>query len=131
MKCNKVKKLFIATTTKDGFFETVFRHEIPNTSPPTASLKCSAKIVGGSSLLYTTLKNTASNVVKIKGQDFYTNLDPLTFYKSCPSKKYAKCAEIVDSVFGSSKTVDLPVPKEWGLAPTSYYFPFIPIIGIP
>ncbi|RZB76524.1 hypothetical protein D0Y65_034816, partial [Glycine soja] len=33
--------------------------------------------------------------------------------------------------FGSSKSFDLPLPREWGLAPSSFYVPFFPIIGIP
>ncbi|KAL3530374.1 hypothetical protein ACH5RR_009696 [Cinchona calisaya] len=127
VKCTKVKKLAMPTTKEDGTFET----ELPkdNKASPD-SPKCLAKILGGSSLLYTSGKETISKVEKVKGHEYYTNIQPLNFYKSCPAEKIAKCASI-DLEFGSSKTVDIPLPREYGLAPSSYYLPFIPIIGIP
>lgn len=148
MKCSNVKKMVMATTKEDGTFETklpqdmmmmMTTHTTTTSSPHTINSKCSTKIVGGSSLLYTLGKNTISRVVKIQGQDYYyTNEEPLNFYKSCPKQKNnnnnnaaEKCASAAAANFGSSKTVDIPLPREWGLAPSSYYVPFIPIIGIP
>ncbi|XP_027105886.1 uncharacterized protein [Coffea arabica] len=127
VKCSNVKMVDVATTKKDGTFETELAKGT-TTSPN--SLKCLAKILGGPSLLYTSGKKTISKVEKVEGHDYYTNTEPLNFYKSCPAEKHAECAS-VDLEFGSSKTVDLPLPREWGLAPSSYYVPFIPIIGIP
>lgn len=59
---------------------------------------------------------------------------PLTFSPaSCvgePSQGLGP-ASIRGAELGDSKTIDLPLPREWGLPPTSYYtFPVIPI-GIP
>ena len=53
------------------------------------------------------------------------------FPNLCPSTiEAAKCKPIKNK-FGSSKAIDLSLPPEWGLAPSRYYIPFIPIIGIP
>ncbi|KAI5666753.1 hypothetical protein M9H77_16606 [Catharanthus roseus] len=125
VRCSNVKKMALATTKKDGTFET----KLPTSAEKP---KCLAKIVGaGSNLLYTSGKKTISRVVKVQGQEdfYYTNSEPLNFYKSCPQQKQAECASAAG--FDSSETVDIPLPREWGLAPSSYYLPFIPIIGIP
>lgn len=127
MKCSNVKKTAVANTNEDGTFETELPKDTKN-SPN--SLKCLAKILGGPSLLYTSGKKTISRVEKVQGHDYFKNSEPLNFYKSCPAKKHTQCASI-DLQFGSSKTFDIPLPREWGLAPSSYYLPFIPIIGIP
>ncbi|CAI9105674.1 OLC1v1004652C1 [Oldenlandia corymbosa var. corymbosa] len=129
IKCSNVRKMVVATTTEEGTFET----DLPKDSTTkTTTPNCLAKILGGPSLLYTSGTKTISRVTKLKEHDeYYTNSQPLNFYTSCPSKQEAKCASMADKEFGSSKTVDVPLPREWGLAPSSYYFPFIPIIGIP
>ncbi|KAI4385429.1 hypothetical protein MLD38_003456 [Melastoma candidum] len=70
-----------------------------------------------------------SKVVKARHRTspVYVTSTPLVISAACPySDKSAGCVNL-----GSSKTIDLPVPREWGLPPTSYYTPFIPIIGIP
>ncbi|KAF3778210.1 hypothetical protein EJ110_NYTH41879 [Nymphaea thermarum] len=59
---------------------------------------------------------------------------PLTFSPfSCPGKpsQGLKPGGSQGAELGDSKTIDLPLPPEWGLPPTSYYtYPIIPI-GIP
>lgn len=127
MKCAKVKKLAMATTKEDGSFEIKLPTDT-KTSPN--SPKCLAKVLGGPSLLYSSGKEPISKVEKVKGHDYYTNTEKLNIYKSCPAEKKAKCASI-DLEFGSSKTINVPLPGELGLAPSSYYLPFVPIIGIP
>lgn len=108
MKCDKVVKLVEATTEHDGSFMVKL---------PTDSGKCLAQLVGGPEQLYASRKNMFSQIVKAKQPNMFTISTPLSF-----STK---------SNLGSSKTVDLPLPREWGLAPSSYYVPFFPIIGIP
>ncbi|CAN4099006.1 unnamed protein product [Withania somnifera] len=124
VKCNKVKTLTMATTEEDGSFKT----SLPFDSTPTN--KCYTKILGGPNQLFVSRKETEPTIVKSQEDDnSYTISNPLKFYTKCPLSNRndnGKCQE-----FGSSKTIDLPVPKEWGLAPTSYYAPFMPIIGIP
>ncbi|KAK6119874.1 hypothetical protein DH2020_046366 [Rehmannia glutinosa] len=125
VKCDKVKKLAMAYTEKDGTFQT----ELPSDGPKSANpSNCMAKIMGGPHLLYTSTKNSLIPIAKSKELGHFTTSKPLSFYKTCPSK--GKCGG-KDLGFASSKTVDLPLPREWGLAPSSYYIPFIPIIGIP
>ncbi|XP_022889404.1 uncharacterized protein LOC111404909 [Olea europaea var. sylvestris] len=129
VKCDKVKKLAIATTQEDGTFDA----ELPSNGwTPPNSLNCLAKILGGPHQLYTSRKDSVSMIVKPNGVKFYSTSEPLNFYNSCPSSRNydGKCVT-KNMEFGSSKTVDLPVPREWGIAPTSYYAPFIPIIGVP
>ncbi|XP_054816720.1 uncharacterized protein LOC129316362 [Prosopis cineraria] len=108
VKCEKVKKLGVATTEHDGSFKVKL---------PTDSGRCVAQLVGGPEQLYTSRKSMFSRIVKAR--------EPNTFTISTPLSFHAK------SELGSSKTVDLPLPPEWGLAPSSYYVPFFPIIGIP
>ncbi|WJZ89937.1 hypothetical protein VitviT2T_009120 [Vitis vinifera] len=124
VKCDRVKKLAMATTEADGSFKTNLPSDTQTSSPP---LNCLAKLLGGPNQLYAFRKNTVSKIVKARDDSSYTISTPLSFSTTCPSSvKGAKYGE-----FGSSKTVDLPLPPEWGLAPSSYYIPFFPIIGIP
>ncbi|CAN4100777.1 unnamed protein product [Withania somnifera] len=126
VKCSKVKTLTMATTEEDGSFET----SLPFDSNSTPTNKCYAKILGGPNQLFVSRKERDPTIVKAQEDDnSYTISNPLKFYRKCPLSNMndnGKCQE-----FGSSKTIDLPVPTEWGLAPTSYYVPFIPIIGVP
>ncbi|GMP99051.1 hypothetical protein CsSME_00046688 [Camellia sinensis var. sinensis] len=111
VKCSQVKKLAVATTSADGTFET----ELPS------------DILGGPKQLYTSKKNIVSRTLKLSNSDdSYTISKPLKFFTSNPSSSSKNAAAI-----GESKTVDIPLPPAWGLAPSSYYIPFVPIIGIP
>ncbi|CAH9094018.1 unnamed protein product [Cuscuta epithymum] len=122
VKCDEGKKLAtVAFTKEDGSFETTL-----TSNPPVSAASCRAKILGGAQQLYVHKTTSESKIIKSLGPSPYTTSEPLRFYTECPNKK---CGAPGDLVFGSSKTIDLP--KEWGLAPTSYYMPFIPIIGIP
>ncbi|KAI3511912.1 hypothetical protein L1887_19073 [Cichorium endivia] len=125
VKCNQVKNLAMATTNEHGAFET----QLPSSD-------CLVKILGGPKQLYISRKTMVTSIMKVDETDSYTTSQPLSFYTSCPLSQNhgGKCGAQNDAVggnIGSSKTVDLPLPKEWGLAPSSYYVPFIPIIGIP
>ncbi|MED6207685.1 hypothetical protein PIB30_038074 [Stylosanthes scabra] len=115
VKCQGVNKLAMATTEDDGSFKVALPSSSVNNN------NCIAKILGGPVQLYASRKNQVSEIVKGKDQNICTISAPLSFMTSRPNKKQ----------LGSSKTVDLPLPPEWGLAPSSYYVPFIPIIGIP
>ncbi|PON65424.1 Pollen Ole e 1 allergen and extensin family protein [Parasponia andersonii] len=128
VKCDKVKKLAMATTEDDGSFEA----EVPSDykTPPTVPLNCLAKLLGGPNQLYASNKIMVSQIVKTHDSNTYTISNPLSFYQSCLSTiNQAKCE--ANNNWASSKTVDLPLPPQWGLAPSSYYIPFFPIIGIP
>ncbi|PIN20730.1 hypothetical protein CDL12_06582 [Handroanthus impetiginosus] len=125
VKCDKVKKLAMTYSKEDGTFETQLPTDASKSTDP---LTCKAKIMGGPQQLYTSAVNSVIPVTKAKESDHFTTSKPLDFYLSCPVK--GRC-EGKDMGFGSSKTVDLPLPREWGLAPSSYYVPFFPIIGIP
>ncbi|ESW04446.1 hypothetical protein PHAVU_011G095400 [Phaseolus vulgaris] len=118
VKCDGVKKLGVATTENDGSFKV----ELPSDKG-----NCLAKVLGGPVQLYVSGKDQISEIVKGKEQNSYTISTPLIFRTSCPPRTSCKGGTKV----GSSKTVDLPLPPEWGLAPSSYYVPFFPIIGIP
>ncbi|MED6123121.1 hypothetical protein PIB30_046222 [Stylosanthes scabra] len=115
VKCQGVNKLAMATTQDDGSFKLA----LPSSSSSVNN--CMAKILGGPVQLYASRKKQVSEIVKGKDKNMYTISAPLSFMTSRPNKNQ----------LGSSKTVDLPLPPEWGLAPSSYYVPFIPIIGIP
>lgn len=122
VKCDNVKKLATTSTKSDGSFEV----ELPTTTNSNSSpSECLAKIMGGTTQIYATNKNMFSKVVQSNfGSNSYTTSTPLAFSTSSPkSQRHGN--------MGESKTVDLPLPKEWGFAPSSYYVPFFPIIGIP
>ncbi|GLT63889.1 hypothetical protein SLA2020_364190 [Shorea laevis] len=126
VKCDKVKKLAMAATVSDGSFTVSLPTSDANSQPN----KCFAKLLGGPNQLYATKKNIVSEVVEVHEHcSSHTISTPLAFSTSCPQTQKATCE--ARTRLGSSKTVDLPVPPEWGLAPTSYYVPFFPIIGIP
>ncbi|KAF2321604.1 hypothetical protein GH714_000617 [Hevea brasiliensis] len=122
VKCANVKRLAASTTKSQGSFEV----ELPSGSSSrtsTTPLNCLAKLIGGSSQIYASRKNMVSKIVKIQDSSSYTISTPLVFSTTSPVGKLKN--------IGSSKTIDLPVPREWGLAPSSFYTPFFPIIGIP
>ncbi|CAL0304008.1 unnamed protein product [Lupinus luteus] len=123
VKCEGVKKLSVATTEDDGSFNV----NLPSDNTKPSSMNCLANILGGKIQLFVSRKNQVSQIVKDIEQNSYTISTPLSFLTSCP--KNTKCK--VPTQVGSSKTVNIPLPPEWGLAPSSYYVPFIPIIGIP
>ncbi|KAM0065401.1 hypothetical protein Hdeb2414_s0003g00114381 [Helianthus debilis subsp. tardiflorus] len=125
VKCNQVKNLVMATTNEHGVYETQL-----------TSSNCQAKILGGPKQLYISRNSMVTSIKKVQETDSYTTSQPLSFYTSCPLSQNhdGKCGAHNDATgrnIGSSKTVDLPLPKEWGFAPSSYYVPFFPIIGIP
>ncbi|KAI3743290.1 hypothetical protein L1987_60996 [Smallanthus sonchifolius] len=125
VKCNQVKNLAMVTTNEHGVFET----QLPSSN-------CQAKILGGPKQLYISRNAMVTSIMKVHETDSYTTSQPLNFYTSCPLSQNhdGKCGAHNDAIgrkVGSSKTVDLPLPKEWGLAPSSYYVLFFPIIGIP
>ncbi|KAK2433675.1 hypothetical protein QL285_018913 [Trifolium repens] len=122
VKCEGVKKLAMTTTEEDGSFKV----NLPLDQTKT-SMNCLAKLLGGTIQLYTKKQNQVSQIIKGKEENSYTISTPLSFMISCPKNTNCKAAKPV----GSSKTIDIPLPPEWGLAPTSYYVPFFPIIGIP
>lgn len=134
VKCSQVKKLAVATTAEDGAFETELPSDNTATEAP-SPLNCQTKILGGPTQLYASTKNMVSETAKAhdSADSYYTISTPLNFYTSCPvsEKEDAKCGAPHNEDLGSSKTVDMPLPREWGLAPSSYYVPFMPIIGIP
>lgn len=133
LNCERVKKSVVATTEKDGSFAAQLPTDRNSKTPPATTpppLKCRAKLLGGPQQLYASKNLMVSQI--IHGSDdsnSYTISTPLAFYTSCPTTQAAKCKAMKE--FASSKTVDLPLPPEWGLAPSSYYIPFFPIIGIP
>ncbi|GLT48703.1 hypothetical protein SLA2020_223110 [Shorea laevis] len=127
VKCDQVKKLVMATTGDGGSFTV----NLPSshTSKQTTPNNCLARLLGGPNQLYSSKKNMISKVVKShEHPNSYTTSSPLAVYASCPSTATCRAPKEI----GSSKTIDLPIPREWGLPPTSYYTPSIPIIiGIP
>ncbi|KAJ7948012.1 putative Pollen Ole e 1 allergen and extensin family protein [Quillaja saponaria] len=128
VKCDQVKKLAVAITEDDGSFKV----ELPskNTSNSTA-LNCLATILGGPTQIFVSRKEMVSAVVKSSDSTTtitsYTTSKPLSFSTSCPPN--TKCEAV--NKYGSSNTINVPLPPEWGLAPSSFYIPFFPIIGIP
>ncbi|KAK9938991.1 hypothetical protein M0R45_015701 [Rubus argutus] len=130
VKCDQVKKLAMATTEADGSFEV----KLPSDhSKSPAALHCLAKILGGTNQLYASRKDKVSEIVKTPHHSKYSHTisTPLGFSTSCPLSIADQAACKAKNEFSSSKTIDLPLPREWGLAPSSYYIPFFPIIGIP
>lgn len=119
VKCENVKELAKGTTESDGSFEMQI--------PKQPNGNCVAKLVGGPKQVYGPRKSLASDLISVT-PNTYTTSKPLSIYSSCPSSAigHAKCESL-----SSSKTIDLPLPPQWGFAPSSYYFPFFPIIGIP
>ena len=121
-----MKNATIATTKPDGSFEA----KLPS---DTVTSYCRARILGGSNQLYGSIKNMVRPIVKARGSESYAISKPLEFYKKCPLKD-GNCGPKKLGL-GSSKTIDIPFPREWGLAPSSdYVTPFLPMIafmGIP
>lgn len=117
VKCDGVRKISRVSTEENGAFEV----ELPSDS--FNKLNCMAKLLGGPNQLYASRQTMTSKLIQTHGERSVTISTPLAFSTGCP-----KCR---GNGVDSSKTVDLPLPKEWGLAPSSYYFPFFPIIGIP
>lgn len=113
VSCSHTNTRFTVTTDKKGDFISELPSKIES--------NCEAELQGSVKQLYASKNNVKSKIVKLGG-DKYGLSSKLFFLKSCP-RSFGS--------FSSSKTVDLPVPPEWGLAPTSYYVPFLPIIGIP
>ncbi|XP_022142556.1 uncharacterized protein LOC111012639 [Momordica charantia] len=126
VKCEKVKNLAVAITRTDGSFETTLPSDASNSQSPPSN--CIAKLVGGPHQLYASRKDMASIVIKATNSKFFTIATALKF-STC--KQHNKCQAMKDQFIADSKTVDLPLPREWGLAPSSYYLPELPIIGIP
>ncbi|KAK9734556.1 hypothetical protein RND81_04G148000 [Saponaria officinalis] len=121
VKCSNVKKLSEAITDKKGNFAT----NLPSDAATSASPKCLAKVLGGSSQLYATKQNMVSVIVMARGdKNTYTLHTPLIVSKSC----HGKCGSSRPDI-DSSKTIDFP--PEFGLPPASDFVAFIPIIGIP
>nr|ACU14606.1 unknown [Glycine max] len=126
VKCEGVKNLAMATTEDKGFSQV----DLPSDQTKPPSVNCFTKLLGGPNTnLYASKKNLVSQIVKGKEKNTYTISTPLSFFTSCPQNTECKAANY--NQFGSSKTFDLPLPREWGLAPSSFYVPFFPIIGIP
>ncbi|KFK44754.1 hypothetical protein AALP_AA1G298500 [Arabis alpina] len=116
ISCSHSKTHFTVSTDKKG----EFRSKLPLSIEP----NCEAELQGSFKQLYASKTNVKAKIVKLTGENNKYGLSSkLIFLKSCPRSLGS---------FASSKTIDFPVPREWGLAPTSYYFPpFLPIIGIP
>ncbi|KAH9621366.1 hypothetical protein KSS87_002016 [Heliosperma pusillum] len=126
VKCDQVKRLSEAFTDKNGDFKTTLPSNSP-TSEAATSPKCLAKLLGGPTQLYALKQNMVSEIVLSRGdKNTYTTLAPLVFSKAC----IGNCGSR-DQHTGSSKTVEIPFPAEWGLPPSSDFFSFFPIIGIP
>ncbi|XP_077235705.1 uncharacterized protein LOC143877507 [Tasmannia lanceolata] len=125
VKCSQEKRLAFALTDKEGSFQT--KLPLSSSSP---SPNCSAMLLGGPQKLCSSKKTLVSNIVKAHDSHSYTISTPLTFFSTCSSSITSKSGSAEPGI-KSSKTIDLPLPPEWGLAPSSYYIPFIPIIGIP
>lgn len=130
VKCKSVKNLTIAITEADGSFETSLPSDVASIDFEAASSspKCIAKLVGGSHQLFASRKDMASTVIKETNSNFFTISSPLKF-STC--KQNIKCKAMKKEFAADSKTIDLPLPPEWGFPPTSYYLPVLPIIGIP
>ncbi|GAB4824658.1 hypothetical protein Ancab_007530 [Ancistrocladus abbreviatus] len=131
IQCDKVKKMAITSTEHNGSFEAQLPTDF--SLPPTSN--CQAKVLGGPKQLYALEENKGSKIITKQGKtNVYTTLAPLIVAESCTSfRKYGRCSS-PDGNLGSSKTINLPVPPEFGLPPTSFYipiFPIFPIIGIP
>ncbi|KAJ4971802.1 hypothetical protein NE237_004901 [Protea cynaroides] len=133
--CDRVKKMTMAVTDDKGHFKT----ELPRDSSSKTSTKCLAKLLGGRTQLCSSRKTQVSNVVEVHGSKSYTIDKPLAFYStSCSSITKGKIQSSLSDLkttslmdFEPSKIPDLPMPPEWGLAPSSDYLPVLPIIGIP
>ncbi|XP_058196535.1 uncharacterized protein LOC131312647 [Rhododendron vialii] len=132
VKCSQVKKLAMATTGQDGTFQTELPSDSTQATTQTSPSTCRTRLLGGPSQLYVSKKNMVSEIAKVPSEsNSYTVSTPLMFYTSCPLAKNDPKCRARNAGVSSSKTIDLPLPPEWGLAPSSYYIPFIPIIGIP
>ncbi|XP_040993501.1 uncharacterized protein LOC121240092 [Juglans microcarpa x Juglans regia] len=133
VKCDKVKKLAMATTEDDGSFEVELPSDSTNISKSSDHLpvlNCHAKLLGGPTQLYSSRKSMVSRIIETHEKpNSYTISTPLSFYTACPTT-YTICRDM--HKFGSSKNINLPLPAEWGLAPSSFYIPCFPIVtGIP
>ncbi|XP_042510553.1 uncharacterized protein LOC122085979 [Macadamia integrifolia] len=134
--CDGVKKMAMAVTDDNGHFRT----ELPRDSSSKSSTKCLAKLLGGPKQLCSSRKTLVYNVVEADhGKNSFTIAKPLAFFTSCSTNTKAKTqstpldemTKTFTTDFGPFKTINIPLPSEWGLAPTSDYIPIMPIIGIP
>ncbi|XP_023542373.1 uncharacterized protein LOC111802294 [Cucurbita pepo subsp. pepo] len=127
VNCKNVKNLSVAITEANGSFKTTLPSDMASDDSEAAPSNCIAKLTGGPHQLYASRKGMSSTVIKRTNSNFFTLANALTF-STC--KHNTKCLSIKNFV-ADSKTIDLPLPPEWGFPPTSYYFPVLPIIGIP
>ncbi|KAI9107638.1 hypothetical protein K1719_021301 [Acacia pycnantha] len=126
VKCENVRKVTVATTEEDGSFKVNLPIRDPKNHTP-SNINCVAKLLGGPNQLYASEKDKVSLIVKGTEPNTYTISKPLGFLTSCPKITVCEAAK----EFGASETFNIPLPPEWGLAPSSYFIPFFPIIGIP
>ncbi|KAG0481050.1 hypothetical protein HPP92_011908 [Vanilla planifolia] len=112
------------TTNEKGYFKTEIHLSSSSKHP-----KCIVKLLGGPEQLYTSKKSMVSKIAKAEGMDDYKLSTPLTVLSSFPTNKQPEFSGLPE--MGSSKTFNLPLPREWGLPPSSYCVPYFPIIGIP
>ncbi|XP_058087785.1 uncharacterized protein LOC131234821 [Magnolia sinica] len=135
VKCNQDQRLAFAITEDNGFFQAQL--PLASSSHSSQSPKCLAMILGGPQQLCSSKKALTSKIIRAHDSNSYTTSSPLTFSTTCPLKDPKAKKTIQGAKKGGpkptfeSKTIDLPLPPEWGMAPSSYYVPFFPIIGIP
>ncbi|XP_010931111.1 uncharacterized protein [Elaeis guineensis] len=146
VKCNHEKRLLPALTNNKGYFEV----EIPTkSSPPSSSPPdCLVRLLGGPEQLCSFKKSMTSKIVKAQGlEESYALATPLTFFRSCPSHADQNWHPDMTSDAGTPRPPNaraprapnagparpdgLPLPRDLELPPLIYFFPFIPIIGIP
>ncbi|KAL6005330.1 hypothetical protein ACLOJK_005895 [Asimina triloba] len=126
VKCDRDQRMAFALTDENGSFKAQLPLSSSREQASSEASNCLAMILGGPRQLCSSKKAMSTKIIKAHGSDSFTTDAPLTFSITCPSKTKNNPVE-------SSKTIDLPLPPEWGLPPTSSYLyvPFFPIIGVP
>lgn len=137
VKCKNDKELVYALTNKEGCFEAV----IPTNFSSSSSPNCVVMLLGGPVQVWAFKKSMMSKIVKAAtGQkDSYSLSTRLTFFTSYPSKAHqspdgsekAPQSGVLVAPDGSSSTGGVGLPRPASTLPLIFYFPFLPIIGIP
>ncbi|ONK57470.1 uncharacterized protein A4U43_C09F840 [Asparagus officinalis] len=135
VKCRFERKLVFALTNNKGNFEA----EVPknSSSPSSSPLNCYAMLLGGPVQLWAFKKSMLSKIIKAPAglSGSYSLSTPLTFFISHPTPKVFDQSHSDDKKspdFGVFPPMALPPPANFtGNIPLIFFFPFLPIIGVP
>ena len=121
VKCRNERKLAYALTNNKGYFN------VKNIPTNSSSPNCFVMLLGGPVQLWAFKKSMVSKI--LRSENSYGLSTPLTFFTSYPSEAVQGRT---NNEFGvSAAPSDFPPMGSTDTIPLIFFFPFLPIIGIP